>query len=290
MDELRVEQVETQPELLESVRALLPDGDPYLQVIEDHRLELRAHHHPKTFVVSSDEPFGYAMLRHAGNDIDASLDIVMAPHAQEIQGTKALLEHVLASTERRVSWWTRQPRLLDCEHIGAMLGGRPHRHVVRMERSLDGIGSPALRTRGYEDRDVSEIVRINNEAFAGHHDRGHLTEEHVHEQLRVFGNRFDDLRIIEGGFCWTKRSSADESELFVLAIDNEHQGQGLGPQLLLATCDYVRTAHGVHRVSLYVEHDNERAIALYERNGFTNVQRSLHSVVFPEAPGTHSHH
>jgi mycothiol synthase len=282
MVDLVVNREDMQPQVLEHVRTTLPDGDPYLAVIEDHRLELRAHHRPTVYTVSDGEVFGYALLTPAANLIDATLDIVIPPDHRQADATKALLRNVLSETNRRVSWWTREPRPLDAPTIAAAFGGHPHRAVLRMERTLQDPFPTDLPTRAFQDVDAPEIVRINNDAFAGHHDRAHLNEEQVHEQLRVFGNRYEDLRMVDGAFCWTKRESATESELFVLAIDSAHQGQGLGPRLLLASMEYVRTAHHSSRVSLYVEHDNARAIALYERNGFVDTNKTLYSVVFPE--------
>ena len=282
MPDFAIERIDMQPGMLEQVRTALPDNDPYRSIIEEHRLELRAHHHPITFMAMKDgAPIAYALVCQLAHKPEAVLDIVVPPEPNEEAITRALLEHVLDETIVPISWWTRTPRLLDSEAIAADYGGQPHRKVLRMERSIDERIVTSLETHGFTDEEATEIVRINNEAFAGHPDRAHLTEDDVHEKLRVLGNRYEDLRVTEGGFCWTKRHTAAESELFVLAIDNAHRHHGLGEQLLLATLEYIRTNHRVKRASLYVEHDNTRAITLYERNDFRESGESLHSMLIP---------
>jgi mycothiol synthase len=282
VDEFIVELIDMQPEVLEHVRKALPEGDPYHQIIEDHRAELRAHHHPVTFVAKRTEPLGYAILSRISNTNEAMLDIVVPPSNDERSIASALLERTLQETTAKVSWWARAPRLLGATELAQTFGGEAQRIVLRMERPLGEPVDDLVQTRGFQDGDGAEIVRINNEAFAGHPDRSRLSEDDIHEQLRVFGNRFDDLRITEGGFCWSKRRSSEESELYVLAIDNAHRGHSLGGRLLRSTLEYVRTEHRVRTASLYVEHDNVKAIALYENNGFVDTGKSLHSFVFPE--------
>lgn len=271
------------PELLEHVRNALPEDDPYRSIIEEHRAELRAHHHPVVFVASDNtQQLAYAFLSQLATKNEAFLDLVIPPHPHETEIATALLDRVLAETNVKISWWTRAPRLLHSDELSKAFGGGPHRTVLRMERELTTPIDVDLQTRAFTDADAAEMVRINNEAFARHPDRANITEDALREQMRVLGNRYEDLRLIEGGFCWAKRQSTSESELFVLAVDDAHRHAGLGQKLLLATLEYVRTQHQVQRASLYVEFENVKAVKLYERNGFVNTGSSLHSVVFPE--------
>jgi mycothiol synthase len=221
------------------------------------------------------------MLCQIAHKSEAVLEIVIAPYENENAAIDALLERVLDETTCPISWWTRAPRHQDAGELGAKYGGTAHRSVLRMERALDAAIESDVKSRAFVDEDAGEVIRINNEAFSGHPDRSQLTEDDVYEKLRVQGNRYEDLRMTNGAFCWTKRHSINESEIFVLAVDNEHRHLGLGGNLLRSTLEFIRTEHHVPLVSLYVEHDNTKAIALYKQNGFADTEKTLHSVVFP---------
>jgi putative acetyltransferase len=58
-----------------------------------------------------------------------------------------------------------------------------------------------------------------------------------------------------------------------------HRGRGLGRQLLSACLDRARS-NGITRVELEVRADNERAIKLYERMGFSQEALKRHGMRF----------
>ena len=68
------------------------------------------------------------------------------------------------------------------------------------------------------------------------------------------------------GFHWTKQHSPSLGEVYVVAIDPEAQGRGLGRALTLAGLHHL-AARGLDEVLLYVESDNAPAIAVYSRLG-----------------------
>jgi ribosomal protein S18 acetylase RimI-like enzyme len=92
----------------------------------------------------------------------------------------------------------------------------------------------------------------------------------------------DDLRAVYGwlGSSWRKmllgRLSGDiDNQRFLLdglCVDRSVRSQGLGSALLTAICDEAR-ARGFPAVRLDVIDSNWRAIALYERLGFTVIAR-----------------
>ncbi len=62
-----------------------------------------------------------------------------------------------------------------------------------------------------------------------------------------------------------------------LAVDPEHQGQGLGRQLLEAALDHLREA-GMTFARIETLEQNERCMALYPRLGFEEVARQVHFI------------
>ena len=63
-------------------------------------------------------------------------------------------------------------------------------------------------------------------------------------------------------------------EVYVLGIDPDAQGTGLGGALLAAGLRYLAD-RGCTEVILYVDDDNPGALQLYEHAGFRRVDRSL---------------
>jgi mycothiol synthase len=91
------------------------------------------------------------------------------------------------------------------------------------------------------------------------------------------------------GFHWTKIHESvaglagPAGEIYVLGVDPAAGVRGLGGPLTSAGLDYLR-AHDLSTVLLYVEGDNDRAVRLYERFGFSTF---LTNVVYrPSVHGT----
>jgi mycothiol synthase len=76
------------------------------------------------------------------------------------------------------------------------------------------------------------------------------------------------------GFHWTKIHPDGAGEVYVLGIDPDAQGGGLGAALLTIGLDYLRR-RGCPRVLLYVDDSNTAAMGLYQRYGFTSADRDV---------------
>jgi len=134
--------------------------------------------------------------------------------------------------------------------------------------------------------DEQQFVEVNNRAFAWHPEQGGWDVEQV--LLREAEPWFDpegfllavddDDRLL--GFHWTKvhgdlaragvnDKSAPIGEVYVLGVDPSAHGRGLGVGLTLAGLCHLR-GKGLREVMLYVEADNEAAVAMYRKLGFTN--------------------
>ncbi|MFD1051886.1 GNAT family N-acetyltransferase, partial [Kibdelosporangium lantanae] len=70
------------------------------------------------------------------------------------------------------------------------------------------------------------------------------------------------------GFHWTKVHPDGTGEVYVVGVDPDAQGGGLGKALTLAGLRYLRGLD-LRKVILYVESDNAPAIAVYAKLGFT---------------------
>lgn len=278
------------------MKSHLEASDPYLSVIEDHRLALVAGLSLPTMIVTSqgaDESghdtklLGYSLLSPASRPgPPPALDIIVTLE-QEDEATRALLG-AARETHKTFTWWAREPRSKTFEDILQERDATAHRRVMRMERPIDTPLTDIASTRPATINDIDEIVRINNEAFTEHPDRHDLDRLAIEHDITITGNHVKDILLTDGAFCWTKRLENNESEIFVLAIGRAQQGHGLGGRLLRSGLEHVRMHHNARRAYLYVEHTNTRAISLYERNGFRDSHHSLVSATFT-SPVRHSH-
>jgi mycothiol synthase len=122
-------------------------------------------------------------------------------------------------------------------------------------------------------QDEAAMVAVNKRAFDWHPEQGLLTEADV---VAAEGEPWFDadgfFLAVEGdrvvGFHWTKVHSDGTGEVYVVGVDPDAQGGGLGKALTLAGLHHLRE-RGVRETILYVESDNAPAVAVYTRLGFT---------------------
>ena len=73
------------------------------------------------------------------------------------------------------------------------------------------------------------------------------------------------------GFCWTKIHRDEQppaGEIYVIAVDPDVAGTGLGRAMTLAGLDWLHGVAGLRRGMLYVDADNAPAVGLYRKLGF----------------------
>lgn len=170
-----------------------------------------------------------------------------------------------------------------------------YRVLLQLRRSLFApVPAPefptgvALRTfrPGADD---AEWVRVNARAFEHLPDQGRWTAADLHIRMAepwfdphgfLIAARGEDGPML--GFHWTKVHGAlrtDAStpdaehdhdpigEVYVLGVDPDARGLGLGAALTQAGLRYLRGL-GLDQVMLYVDESNPRAVALYAAEGF----------------------
>jgi mycothiol synthase len=124
--------------------------------------------------------------------------------------------------------------------------------------------------------DEDEFLRVNNAAFDWHPEQGGWGVEQI--RLREAEPWFDAdgfLLAVDAadrlvGYHWTKVHTEPEhiGEVYVLGVDPSAQGTGLGSVLTVAGLRHLH-ARGLRQVLLYVEADNEAAVRVYRKLGFT---------------------
>ncbi|WP_276508387.1 mycothiol synthase [Modestobacter muralis] len=234
---------------------------------------------------------GYARLERPAGDPEAEAELVVAPAARRRGVGAALLGRLeeLAG-ERPLRVWAHG-ELPGSAELARGRGYERARVLLQMRRPLDGVdpdphprlpvGVTVSTFRPGTDEDA--WLRVNARAFAHHPEQGSWTARDL--ALREAEDWFDPAGFFLAwreettgprllGSHWTKVHPAGEvgdapvGEVYVLGIDPDAQGTGLGRTLTDLGLAHLR-ARGLSHVLLYVEEDNNAAVALYRRSGFT---------------------
>lgn len=177
------------------------------------------------------------------------------------------------------------------DELARKAGLLPERDLYQMRRRLPVEEPLTIATRPFVvGQDEPAWLAVNNRAFLGHPDQGGWTAGDLARLEREpwFDPEGFLLHERDGrlaGFCWTKVHDQDDpplGELFVVAVDPDFQGMGLGRGLVVA---------GLHRLAdqglgtalLYVDAWNRPAMRLYRALGFAlhGVDRAYVGVVPP---------
>lgn len=235
-------------------------------------------------VGGADGVIGYAQLATTGGL--RTVELVVDPARRESTLANDLLtaavDVVAADGGGRLQWWAFDAGVAD-DDLARSVGLAPTRSLHQMRRSLPTGLAVDVTTRPFvPGEDEESWLTVNNRAFAGHPEQGGWTKATLAQRERAPWFDPDGFLLHEregrlAAFCWTKLHRGDDEphelgEIYVIAVDPDFQGLGLGRELTLAGLESI-FSRGVGTGMLYVDAANTAAIAMYERLGF-NVHRT----------------
>jgi mycothiol synthase len=172
--------------------------------------------------------------------------------------------------------------------VAAGLGLRAARELWQLRRSLPAAAPrwpPGVRVLPFEPgADEDEWLVVNNRAFADDPDQGGWSRETLEGREREpwfdpagFLLAFDDRGL--AGFCWTRvhppvppLEVETVGEIYVIGVDPDRQGTGLGRALVLAGLQDLHERRGATDGVLFVDAGNEAAVSLYRSIGFSRAR------------------
>ncbi|MGY9073577.1 MAG: mycothiol synthase [Acidimicrobiales bacterium] len=209
-----------------------------------------------------------------GEDRDGPVVEVDASQWEDGADLAMALRPLLGELSRPVSVWVDHPNEATDAYV-ARIGLSFQRDLYRMERPLPMDQTTDIETRSFViGQDEAAWVAVNNKAFAWHREQSGWTTEMVRERQAEDWFDPDGFRIHEidgqlAAYCWTKvHADVDPpvGEVYVIAVDPDFHGRGLGRALTLAGYQHL-ASNGITHGLLYVDADNVKAVGLYRDIG-----------------------
>ncbi len=244
-----------------------------------------------------DHPVGYAQVTRGSGSW--ALEFVVDPHHRgdstvALDLVREALQVVGRQGGGHVHLWVPKPGP-EHDRIAAELGLVRGRELYQMRRPLpiegDLLADAGLDTRPFvPGQDERRWLDVNNRAFSWHPEQGGWDLDTIvqREAEAWFDPEGFLLHERDGrlaGFCWTKVHSDEDppvGEIYVIAVDPDFKGLGLGRALVLAGLNWLG-ARGLRIGMLYVDATNEPAVGLYKAIGF-EVDHSDRAYVADVAP------
>ena len=225
-----------------------------------------------------DRLVGYAQI--ASLPATRSVELVVAPSSRDDTAVRtsllsAALDVVSAGGDGPVQWWAFDASDVD-RHVAAAAGLTPSRTLLQLRRPLPAGPTVDVDTRPFDPgRDEEAFLAVNNRAFAGHPEQGGWTVDVLRQREREPWFDPEGFLVHErdgrlAAFCWTKLHDTPEGalgEIYVIAVDPDFQGLGLGRLMTVAGLDAI-ARRGITTGMLHVDAANTAALAMYERLGF----------------------
>jgi mycothiol synthase len=227
---------------------------------------------------------GYAHLDVTDEVAGPSAEIAVDPESRRLGLGRMMLEQlVAASPDGRLRLWAHGEQAGAAE-LARGMGFARSRVLWQMRRSLYApLPRPALPA-GIDIRafrpgvDDAAWLALNARAFAALPDQGGWDEADLSRRLREPWFSAEGFLVAWAeetmvGFHWTKvhglggHHHQPIGEVYVVGVDPERRGHGLGRALTLAGLHHLRSLD-LSQAMLYVDAANTTAITLYESLGF----------------------
>jgi len=291
-------QVEIRPELsedaVEEVSSLLRragEVDDHHPMSEQKRLDLKAgggEGFVALIVRAADgKAIAYAQLHRANQACGLEITVDPSSRSGSDDLRRVLLSEaidaVASSGGGTLRYWIAKPREGD-DDTATHAGFRQERDLLQMRVPLPLVEEPAGSARTAQitvrpfrpGEDEEAWLAVNRRAFADHPEQGiweeaDLLEREAEEWFDPSGFLICEDRGEIAGSCWTKVHidvSPLIGEIYVISVDPDFQGRGLGRALTVAGLRWL-AGSGASIGMLYVDGSNGAAVSMYRGIGFT---------------------
>ncbi|WP_229051987.1 mycothiol synthase [Aeromicrobium sp. Leaf350] len=207
---------------------------------------------------------------------DAPVELVVDPRFRRGGLGHRVAASVLDEGETR--FWAHGD-LLPAQKLARRLGLEAERTLLVLRREgappVDLRVPEGVTIRTFTEADAEAVVAVNARAFASHPEQGAMDLADFRRRTQSSWFDPEGLFVAERdgevvGFHWTKIEDG-VGEVYVVGVDPSAHGAGLGTALTARGLQHLDRQ--VQVVDLYVEADNDPALVVYRRLGFTEHAR-----------------